>query len=317
MTGTERDRLRYGSPARSAWLDVDWRAHRRLFELGDGDRVNVVVCGSGEPAVLLIHGHDGSWRNWLENIPHLARTHRVIAPDLPGFGDSPFPVSGEISIIAYTATLEALCERLRSESPSPADGGRLAAPFVLVGSSMGGLIAAELAARRPDLVRRLILVSPAGLSTRYMGMPRAMLAHPRTPLRALSRLSRVSRERARFMARRVRLRRAGLGAAVRHPDRIAPEIAALVIESGGRLASSLAAAAVARHEIAGRLGDVRCRTLIVWGAQDAVISAAAAKRFAGLIARSRVVIFDDTGHMPMLEQPQRFNSLLDGFLLDG
>ncbi|MDQ2939344.1 MAG: alpha/beta fold hydrolase, partial [Actinomycetota bacterium] len=52
--------------------------------------VNYVEVGDGPPVVLL-HGLGGCWENWLENIPQLARSRRVIAPDLPGFGDSPMP----------------------------------------------------------------------------------------------------------------------------------------------------------------------------------------------------------------------------------
>ncbi|MGI8557409.1 MAG: alpha/beta fold hydrolase [Solirubrobacteraceae bacterium] len=312
MAETGRDRDSYGSPPRSAWLEVDWSAHRRSVDV-EGAAVNTVVCGAGEPAVCLIHGHDGSWRNWLETIPQLARHRCVLAPDLPGFGDSPLPRSGRISIPGYAATVAALCERL-GDGAGDKTGAGPRAPFVLVGSSLGGLVAAELAIRRADLVERLVLVSPAGLSNRYMGLPRALLAHRHAPLRALSWLSAVSGPRARFMARRVRLRRVGLGAAVRHPEAIAPEIAAILIGAGGRPGSPLAAAAVARHRIADRLGEVRCPTLIVWGAQDAVVAASAAERFAALIPRSRVVILDDSGHLPMLERPARFNALLEAFL---
>ena len=55
----------YGPSGRSAWMDVDWRAHRRFVEV-DGRRVNVVEIGAGEPAVVFVHGLAGSWQNWLE-----------------------------------------------------------------------------------------------------------------------------------------------------------------------------------------------------------------------------------------------------------
>src|SRR4051812_36608046 len=85
----------YGPQGRSEWLDVDWSEHLRWVEVG-GRPVNVCELGQGPPLVL-VHGHSGTWQNWLENIPHFARSHRVVAPDLPGFGYSPMPAE-EISI---------------------------------------------------------------------------------------------------------------------------------------------------------------------------------------------------------------------------
>src|SRR4051812_4335007 len=87
----------YGAAGRSAWLDVDWQAHRRFVEVG-GRRMNVVELGTGEPPMVFIHGLSGSWQNWLENLPHFAAGgHRVVAFDLPGFGASDMP-DGKISI---------------------------------------------------------------------------------------------------------------------------------------------------------------------------------------------------------------------------
>jgi pimeloyl-ACP methyl ester carboxylesterase len=289
----------YGSPRRSAWRAIDWRAHQRWLTL-DGQAVNVVELGAG-PAVLLVHGHDGSWQNWLETIPHLAERHRVIALDLPGFGASP-PPSGEVSIPRYAGVLAELCDAL----------GVVRAD--VVGSSMGGLIAAELAIREPRRVERLVLVSAAGLSRRYNRIPLRILAHAQAPLRALARAQRAWSDRARFVAGRPRLRRAALFAAVRHPERIAPDIAAFVVRASGRPAGVAAARAVARHDIGARLGEIHVPTLIVWGADDAVIAAEAGERFAALIAGARLVVVPDTGHVPMLERPAHFNALLDEFL---
>src|SRR5262249_32855791 len=78
---------RYGPDRRSPWLDVDWREHQRWIDVA-GAPVNVIDIGEG-PAIVFIHGLSGAWVNWLENIPHFAREHRVIAMDLPGFGHSP------------------------------------------------------------------------------------------------------------------------------------------------------------------------------------------------------------------------------------
>src|SRR3954453_14947270 len=144
----------YGPVGRSAWMDVDWRAHRRFVEL-DGRAVNVVELGTGAPPIVFVHGLAGSWQNWLENLPHFAAAgHRVVAFDLPGFGASEMP-GEKISIPGYGRFVDALLDRL----------GVGAA--VVVGNSMGGFIGAELAIQYPARVERLALVSAAGLTVEY------------------------------------------------------------------------------------------------------------------------------------------------------
>src|SRR3954470_4811460 len=154
QAGTERAPGPYGPVGRSAWMDIDWRACQRFVEV-DGRRVNVVELGEGEPAMVFVHGLAGSWQNWLENLPHFAATgHRVIAFDLPGFGVSEDP-SEKISIPGYGRHVDALLDRLG------------VGPAVLVGNSMGGFIAAEVAIQYPERVERLVLVSAAGLTVEY------------------------------------------------------------------------------------------------------------------------------------------------------
>jgi pimeloyl-ACP methyl ester carboxylesterase len=139
----------YGPVGRSAWLDVDWREHQRWVTVL-GSPVNVVEMGTGDP-IVFVHGLVGSWQNWLENIPHFARDHRVVALDLPGFGASPMPAE-KISIAGYARILDALLGELGIDAAC------------VVGNSMGGFIAAELAIAFPQRVERLVLVSAAGIS---------------------------------------------------------------------------------------------------------------------------------------------------------
>src|SRR5919199_6004240 len=141
----------YGPTGRSAWMDVDWREHRRFVEVG-GRRLNVVEIGEGDPPVVFVHGLAGSWQNWLENLPHFAAAgHRVVAFDLPGFGGSEMP-GEKISIPGYGRFVDALLDRLS------------VGPAVVVGNSMGGFIGAEVAIQYPARVERLVLVSAAGLT---------------------------------------------------------------------------------------------------------------------------------------------------------
>src|SRR3954451_1006596 len=88
----------YGARGRSPWLGVDWREHQRWIEVA-GPTVNVVELGEGA-LIVFIHGLAGSWQNWLEQLPVFARSHRAIAFDLPGFGQSPMPRE-KIAIAGY------------------------------------------------------------------------------------------------------------------------------------------------------------------------------------------------------------------------
>src|SRR5213592_622642 len=88
--GANPAELAYGPVGRSAWLDVDWGAQQRWVTVAERP-ANVIELGAGDPPVVFVHGLAGSWQNWLENLPHFAERHRVIAMDLPGFGASPMP----------------------------------------------------------------------------------------------------------------------------------------------------------------------------------------------------------------------------------
>src|SRR5438270_11996555 len=125
---------RYGPAGRSEWLDVDWAAHQRQLVIDD-TRVNVVEIGSGAP-LLFVHGLSGCWQNWLENIPHFARRHRVVAVDLARFAESELP-QAEFSIPGYGRFVDAFLGEIGIERAS------------LAGNSSGGFIAAQTALTPP------------------------------------------------------------------------------------------------------------------------------------------------------------------------
>src|SRR5918999_2103779 len=141
----------YGASAEPSWRQVDWRAHLHQVEI-DGAAVNYVDLGSGEgEPVVFVHGLGGQWQNWLENVPRVAQERRVIALDLPGFGCSEMPRE-RISIPGYGQCVNALCDELGL--------GHVA----VVGNSMGGFIASEVAIQFPERVKRLVLGSAGGIS---------------------------------------------------------------------------------------------------------------------------------------------------------
>jgi pimeloyl-ACP methyl ester carboxylesterase len=309
----------YGPQGRSAWLDVDWREHQRWVVV-DGQPVNVIELGSarqdqGQPLVF-VHGLSGSWPNWLEQLPELAGLNgdarqrrvstgfgrrRVIAMDLPGFGHSPLP-SWPISISAYARMLDQLLDVLEIDAAA------------LVGNSMGGFIAAELAIAFPERVERLVLVSAAGISTYdNRGMMRALPVLRRAE-RILTAYAAWVASKSDTVARRPRLRDATMNVVTRHPSQLPAALAAEQLRGSGKPGFLAALEANLTYDFRERLPEIACPTLIVWGADDRLITARDARVFAELIPDSRVVMYEDTGHMSMLERPAAFNALLKEFL---
>lgn len=302
----------YGPDGRSAWLDVDWREHQRWVEV-EGQQVNVIEMGPGSPSadspgagspIVFVHGLSGSWPNWLEQLPVLARSHRVVALDLPGFGHSPMPAE-TITISGYARLLDGLLGKLSIDAAA------------LVGNSMGGFVSAELSIAYPQRVERLVLVSAAGISS----------YQDKRGVRAASTLTRVERIVAAYtawvasksdaVARRPGLRNATLGLVVRHPSRLPAALAAEQIRGAGKPGFLQGLRANIEYPLQERLPEIACPTLIVWGDEDRVISVRDADVFERLIPDSRKVVFRKTGHMAMLERPEAFNELLERFLAEG
>jgi pimeloyl-ACP methyl ester carboxylesterase len=290
----------YGPTGRSPWLDVDWRSHQRWLEIG-GRRVNVIELGSG-PALVFVHGLSGSWQNWLEQLPVFARDHRVVAFDLPGFGASEMP-DWQISISGYGRWLDALYDALGIDAAA------------VVGNSMGGFISAELAIAYPARVERMVLVSAAGLTVEHQRHDRT-LAVLRTLDRRLAAYAAWLGTRSETLARRPRARRMIFGLVAHRPDLLPGPLVAEQIRGSGKAGFVPALDALTSYPIRDRLPEIACPTLIVWGTNDWLVPVRDADEFARLIPNARKVVWEQTGHMAMLERPAAFNRLLGAFLAE-
>jgi pimeloyl-ACP methyl ester carboxylesterase len=287
----------YGEPE-PQWLTVNWRDHLQKAEVV-GTTVNYVEMGSGEP-VVMVHGLAGSWQTWLPNIVHLARRHRVIALDLPGFGESPKP-PWKISIPAYGRFLHDFCERLGIGTCN------------LVGHSMGGFVGTELAITEPDRVDRLVLVSAAGVTyARMRREPAAVLgrlARAAGPIAFRYRMEGLKRPLLRHLAYR----------GVFHDPRALPkellwEVTVPALRSPGFYD---ALTSLFGYDIRDRLAEIEVPTLVVWGRNDRVVPSGAATAYKRLIGdNARLEVFARCGHLPHVERPARFNRLMDRFLAE-
>jgi pimeloyl-ACP methyl ester carboxylesterase len=282
----------------ASWLEIDWRAHQRREKI-EGRWLNLIDIGSGPP-VLLVHGLGGCWQNWLENISSLAREYRVIAVDLPGFGESEMPAR-PISISGYARTLEALCDTLGLETVR------------VVGNSMGGFVAAELTIRSPARVEALCLVAAAGLSVEHARADRSRGVRHRIENLLFFYVAWLA-TKFPSLALRPRVRRWMLGLVVAHPEELPGPLIAEQVRGFAKPGFDAALEALTRYPIRDRLGEIACPTLIVWGDEDALVPPSDAAEFEWLIAGSRKLTYEDTGHAPMLERPERFNRDLQAFL---
>jgi pimeloyl-ACP methyl ester carboxylesterase len=142
-------------------LRVLAQSERLTTPSGDGDMV-WHAWGQGEPLVLL-HGGGGSWTHWLRNVEALAAAgRRVLAPDMPGCGDSAPPPGGGQDADSIMPVLSAGMRQLIGEAPCD-----------VAGFSFGGLVSGLLAAAHPGQVKRLVLLGAPGLGLRTQRKPLA------------------------------------------------------------------------------------------------------------------------------------------------
>jgi pimeloyl-ACP methyl ester carboxylesterase len=248
-----------------------------------------------------VHGLGGQWQNWLENIPRLALDRRVVALDLPGFGLTPEPDDYDgISIPRYGRCVNSLCDKLGLGKVN------------LVGNSMGGFVAAEVAIQFPERVSRLALVSAAGISS-----TETLEAPILTFGRIATALATNTAARHRRLASRPVTRHLALALVARHPRLLKPDFAYEGFFKGaGKPGFDDALRASLDYDFRDRLPEVKVPTLIVWGEKDSIIPVRDADDFERLIEDSRKVVMKDTGHIPMAERPVAFNDVLVDFLAE-
>lgn len=298
----------YGRPATPDWRAVDWTAREEDVFLS-GRRLHYVDHGTGEETFVLVHGMGGRWQHWLENIPALGRRGRVVALDLPGFGRSAAPRSG-YSLDGFADTAAALCHELGLSR------------VVFLGHSLGGSVALRFAVRHPELARAIVPVSGAVdlfsdvLSLR--GIPAVARLSPRTVASTLFEVLTAGLPAPAPVRRRVAAgswtRRTVLWPYLRDPARIRPDTAALLIDGAGARGVLPTARAVALADPFAGVTRVRCPILVVNADDDPISPVVRLAGFARATAPVESVVFERTGHMPMLERPDAFNAELARFL---
>jgi pimeloyl-ACP methyl ester carboxylesterase len=182
----------------------------------------------------------------------------------------------------------------------------------VVGNSMGGFIALELAIRYPELVEQLVLVSAAVLWQEYR-RAKPLVAFASATEGTLGRMIIGLQPR---LATRPRLRQTALRlGGIVAPHKLARELQRELVLTARRTEGFLPAfQALADYSLRDELEKVTAPTLIVWGAADPLVGVAHARELEQLIPGARAVIYPRTGHVVQLERPERFNAEVEAFL---
>jgi pimeloyl-ACP methyl ester carboxylesterase len=268
----------------------------------DGRQVYVEQQGSGD-AVVLLHGFGASSYSWRHLVPELAKSFRVVAPDLFGFGWTERPHDAA----SYTRAGQA-----RLVLGVLAALGIRRAQFV--GHSYGGALALYLASRHPEIVSSIVLVDSAAPS------------YPRDRRTRLANLRLVDRLSLQLALRPYRVRRSLLGS-LHDPAKVTPELVRAYldrlrvegeVDAYHGLTARLPRAQQAEGD-EGADGDVDLRAiaqpaLVVWGSDDRVIPVSDGSQAARRLPRGEFAAIPNAGHMPMEDRPEEVLRLLMPFL---
>jgi pimeloyl-ACP methyl ester carboxylesterase len=227
-----------------------------------------IETGTGLP-VLCLHGLFGTSEHWEPTLEALAPGCRAMALTLPIFETPP----DDLSVTSLRAHVEAFLDAERVP------------PAVVVGNSLGGQVALDLALHAPERVRALILTGSSGLFERSFtrGVP-----HPPSTEFVREKMTEVFHD----------------------PAMVTPEWVEAIGSSVSRRSYALRVLQVSRsarrYNLENRLHEIRCPTLLVWGIEDRVTPRDVAIRFLERIPSARVRLVPECGHAPMLECPDAF-----------
>lgn len=252
-------------------------AHKETFETVTGCRIRMMRKGQGEP-LLFLHGASGAQR-WLPFMESLAQSHDVIVPEHPGFGASDMPEwLDNVADLAHF--YRDLMDHLGLDKVH------------LVGTSLGGWIAAELATCSCEKLKSLTLVAPAGLSVPGVRRPDMFMWSPEELRRKLFHDPELAKsapvpatEEEVMLALKNRLTTAKLGWDTRMHN----------------------------PQLRKWLHRIQVPTLIIWGDDDQILPLAYGAAYRDLIPASSLEIFSKCGHLPHVEKAQDFTRKLVHF----
>lgn len=245
---------------------------KTALQLGD-DLIHYLAPAGLPPNLVLLHGFGGSVRHFEPLLAELGRAATPLAFDLPGCGRSTGVAPANVGSMV-SCVIDVL-DALAPEAP----------PFVLLGHSLGGLVAAEVALARPERVRSLVLVASS---------PRMRL-HPEVRRQAMTGCWDDEFLRGSF----------GPQACAEHVRWVSEDLRALRLPRG-----TDAAGFWAGHDVCARLHEIEVDTLVIVPSDDAVVSPRNGELWRRGIRHARLVEVSDTGHYVQLEDPRAVAELV-------
>ncbi|OLE36723.1 MAG: hypothetical protein AUG48_06470 [Actinobacteria bacterium 13_1_20CM_3_68_9] len=282
-------RLPGGRPPLMCVIEVETR---------DGT-ISSLISGQGPDQVICLHGLGSNKTSFFETISTLTPEHTVHAIDLPGFGSSSKPARAAYDAPYFARSVLGYMDAMAIQRAH------------LVGNSMGGRIAVELALTDPERAETLSLLAPAlAFRRRRELVPLVKLIRPE--LAAIPHPLRAARVREQFW---------NLFACPERLDPAAADIAAdefcrTYRSRSARIAFFAAARNIYLDSPDGedglwtRLAGLRPPALFIWGDRDRLVPAALSRHVAGVLPRARQVVLSECGHVPQVELPERANGLI-------
>jgi 3-oxoadipate enol-lactonase len=242
--------------------------------------------GRGVP-LLFVHGFPLSRGAWQNQLNALRSSYRVVAPDLRGFGESQAG-TGPVTMAQYADDLHALLQQLTT------------GPVVLIGHSMGGYVSFAFLRQYPKLVRGLVLVG-----TR---------AGKDTPEAAAGRRATAEKVQANGVAVVIETMAPKMLAADNQDRAMAEQVRGFMAPSKPAGVSGALLGMAERPDATAELARISVPTLVITGADDALISPTESEKLAQAIPGSQLNIIPHAGHLVAFEQPDRFNHVLEEWL---
>ncbi len=263
--------------------------------LSDGAQMHYLARGESGDPVILIHGLMSSAYEWRKNIDALAQAHRVYAIDLVGFG-----FSSRVSERRYSLQYFAQCVREFMDAQGLARAS-------LVGHSLGGAVALQVAFDYPARTDRLVLLAPAIYLVKYV-----------KPIRYAARVPYLPRTLMTLVICNPRAHRVSLRNALGKEGRVDEESLSIRVRASrvrGTM-DALLAMATSPHaaDLQLNLGEVRAPTLVIWGDGDLAVPVRHGKRLVRELPQAELLILEGAGHLPNEEFPEVVNRAMTEFL---
>jgi pimeloyl-ACP methyl ester carboxylesterase len=265
-----------------------------------GHRIRYWTQGESGSTVLLLHGISCSVLEWEHNIAALSQQHRVIALDLLGCGMSDKPVDADYDMQTQARFVFDFMDSMGLSSVH------------MVGNSMGGRIAMECAAMKPERVKSLVLSAPAGIGKdtlfnfRLASLPVLGELLTKPSMFGLGMIWKLAFHDTRFVTRDMVAEKVAL-AQLPNAQTVFLKTLRGFLGFGGFPDAP-------RQAFHARIQQIKCPSLVIWGQQDQFLPVSHVQVLKPLLAHAQYELIDQCGHVPMTEITERFNQMVVSFL---